>query len=77
MWFDIDDPDEEVDGFEDPDLVDEVLVERVIQGKADARQLNAAEKVEAATQMLAKGATHNAVAIRLNWNIKTVHELVA
>jgi hypothetical protein len=47
MWDAIDDPDEEVDCSEDPDLVDEVLVERFLKGHASASQLNDAEKREA------------------------------
>jgi DNA-binding CsgD family transcriptional regulator len=77
MWFDIDDPDEEMDCVEDPDLVDEVLVERVIKGRAEAGQLNAAEKAEALRQMLARGATTNAVALRLHMSVRTVEKAVA
>jgi hypothetical protein len=77
MWRDIDDPGEEMDCAEDPDLVDEVLVERVVKGWADAGELNDAEKHEAARQLLAKGWTHNRVAVRLNWNIKTARKVAA
>jgi DNA-binding CsgD family transcriptional regulator len=77
MWFDIDDPDEVMDCFEDPDLVDEVLVERVIKGREEASQLNRAEKAEAARQMLARGANTNAVALRLHMAVRTVEKAVA
>lgn len=70
MWDDIDDPNEVVDCAEDPDDVDEVLVESFIKGRAERWLLSDAEQADAVKQLQEKGLNQEQIAIRMHWNRK-------
>jgi hypothetical protein len=69
-WDDIDDPDEQPDLG--GDLVDEVAVQRVIDGKAAFHDLNEPEKALAVNRLRDAGASRNTTAVRLRIGTFTV-----